>query len=156
MGYASYLEDIINRFNGEISFVQENIEKLNIDNQTRKQLVKQSESLLALCKNTLNEVNTVLDLVTDPEVDISREYERLKKEVRHKNIIIYNMKSKIESLSIEHKDNIEKLIRNYESKIIALKNNHRKDIANAKREATDYAQKMFIEYGDEFREELGY
>jgi hypothetical protein len=156
MGFASYLEDLINRYYEGIAEIEGNIKKSSDEKLPITSLDRQAQSVLLLCRNLLQEVHETLDLMTDPEVDISREYERLRKEVREKNIRIVDMKSKTEFLISHHLSQLEELEKYYERQMASLEDKHQKNIARAKKEAVDEAERKFIEFGDEFREELGY
>jgi hypothetical protein len=77
MGFASYKEDIVDRFNEHVVNPAEEL-LTNPAIRRHKHLVTELESLVEWSKKTICEVKSLLELATDPDVDLARDNRELR------------------------------------------------------------------------------
>src|SRR5215218_5819914 len=78
MGWASFLENILQRLNSDLDLIKES------RNADRRKPTKETErhlnALIRVCEKFMAEIRTHLDLATDPDVDVAHEIIELRKQ----------------------------------------------------------------------------
>lgn len=101
MGFASYLEDIEARIAENLARLSSQIPKDSSDSQ--KQLLTQLKRVRTESRNILKKVQELLDLATDPEVDLAQEIVQSRKNYEAAQEKIKELEAHISSLRAEVK-----------------------------------------------------
>src|SRR4051812_28956370 len=114
MGYASYLEDVIDRLTDDLNALRSSIggtgKKKRSDRQDRQHAI----ALLRMCEKALGELTKNLDLVTDPALDWPAANEALQKELTQSGDRIKELEG-----TLEERDMVIKRLR---AEVVRLQN----------------------------------
>jgi chromosome segregation ATPase len=98
MGFASYFENIVERLGRDVDDIGRTLGALERDGTALRAQKRKLEAVHQALLDALGEARRMLDLLTDPSVDLVKENQQLRDEMSRRKSEVATLQSKVDEL----------------------------------------------------------